>query len=321
MRGNPARFASQWAFPSTSSGAPHDRLVRFPRHQPRRHRRRRHHRRQLGRVVPRARTRRRGLRSRRRRRAADARARCRRLARADGTRTRRRRRDARYPALRARPGRRAARRRLRAGKRARTRRLQDRPVRAHGRAARAPRDRRLQFLRTHHEPAAGAVPARRALRHRPPVQSTAPDSAGGSGGRQADLGRHHRTLHRLLSPAGQAPDPPEQGSSGPHRQPPAGRPVARSDPPGRRQRRQRGRHRRRRVARPRPALPCNRAGAKLTRTGAGTDGAPGGDARLRAAPRTCPRRTGGAPWPGAAMSCCPARRHPPSTCRRWARSR
>lgn len=180
--GSRARLASQWALLSTLPGAPHDRYVPLPRHSPGRHRRRRrHHRCQLGRAVPGAWTRSRGQRSGRRHRSADARAvtsawpvlaelaaspqarrptacasnstwtsRC-----ATSTSSRKTRRNART----SKPS----------------------CSRAWTPCWRRMRSSCLQFVRTHHEPPAGALRKCRTLRHRPSVQPASLRSPGGSG--------------------------------------------------------------------------------------------------------------------------------------------
>ena len=82
-----------------------------------------------------------------------------------------------------------ARRRPRPGERARADRFQAEALSAARRAAAARRDHRVELVGAHHErdPVGCRCPSR-ALRHRPSVQSAAPDPAGRDRRRREDLG-------------------------------------------------------------------------------------------------------------------------------------
>jgi hypothetical protein len=157
---------------------------------------------------------------------------------------------------------------LRPGKRPGTHRLQAEPISAARRAVAGRCDHCVELVRADDEQhPAGLQAAPGALRHRPPVQPTAPDPAGRNRRRIEDLGRRDRACGAILRLDRQAHRPPPQRAVRPRRQSPSGGRDARGLLPRRRRCAQR---RRRRYG------PVLGAGVAVGHHGAGFAQPPGG---------------------------------------------
>src|SRR5438309_4598541 len=217
----------------------------------------------------------------------------------------------------------ACRSRLRPGERPGATGVQGQAVRRNGRSCSAGRDSRVELVRHSHGRHPDRRQASRALRHRPPIQSTPHRSARRSGRRGEDVRGRHRARDVVLRIDRQEADPAAQVPSGPRGQPPPGGALQGdplSHPAGRAQRGGCGHRSQLRAGAPlgrdgpEPAMASGRRGRRHPSLHGASDAAPRGhdegspDARRHAGAQADHRRGRGQGdgWP-LRRAACPGR--------------